>query len=176
MTFARVRALVVVGALAVAAVVFVVVALVRDTQNGAAASDPCPDGAPRANLTLPEPKEVKIKVFNATDNDGWGGQISEDFKNRGFLTQKPQDNRTQVDEIAVLRFGPKAVGAAHLLDAYFLNEAEAQYNPKRDNDQVDVVIGTQFRQLATSTEVNQALVESGQPKAPPGSCPLNVAQ
>ena len=35
MSFARVRALVVVGVLAVAAVVFVIVALVRDTQSDA---------------------------------------------------------------------------------------------------------------------------------------------
>src|SRR4051794_332929 len=168
MTFARVRALVVVGALAVAAVIFVVVALVRDTQGGATVGKTCPEGAPRANLTLPEPREVKVKVFNATENDGWATQISADFKNRGFQAQKPQNNKTEVDKIAVLRFGPRSVGAAHLLDAYFLNEADTQYNPKRTDDLVDVVIGTQFRQLATSTEVNQALVESGQPELPPG--------
>ncbi|GAA0800281.1 LytR C-terminal domain-containing protein [Spirilliplanes yamanashiensis] len=176
MTFARVRALVVVGVLAVAAVIFVVVAIVRDTQRGAVAGETCAEGQPRANLTLPEPKEVKMKVFNATENDGWATQISEDFKNRGFQAQKPQNDRKQVEKVAVLRFGPKTVGAAHLLDAYFLNEAETQYNPKRTDDLVDVVIGTQFRQLATLTEVNQALVESGQPDLPPGACPADAAQ
>ena len=30
--------------------------------------------------------------------------------------------------MAVLRFGPKAVGAAHLLRAYFLDEADTQYD------------------------------------------------
>ena len=175
MTFARVRALVVVGALAVAAVIFVVVALVKDTQRNAVAGETCPEGAVRVTMTLPEPKEVKLKVFNATENDGWASQISEDFKNRGFLTQKPQDSKTALDKIAVLRFGPKTVGAAHLVDAYFLNNASSQYDPKRTSDVVDVVIGTNFQQLATLTEVNQALVESGQPSPPPGSCPAAPA-
>jgi hypothetical protein len=170
MTFARVRALVVVGVLAVAAVVFVVVALVRDTQSDAAVGPACPPGAPVANLVLPEPKQIKVKVYNATDNDGWANQISEDFKNRGFQTQKPQDNKKLVKEIAILQYGPKTVGAAQLLRAYFLDRAESQYDPKRTSDVVNVVIGTEFQQLATLTEVNQSLVEIGQPKLPPGAC------
>ena len=68
----------------------------------------------------------------------------------------------------MLRFGPKSVGSAHLLKAYFLNEAEPEYNPARTDDIVDVVIGDSFKQLATTTEVNQALVELGQPGAAPG--------
>ena len=54
MSFARVRALVVVGVLAVAAIVFVVVALVRDSQGGAVNGEKCPAGAPMADVTLPD--------------------------------------------------------------------------------------------------------------------------
>ena len=115
MSFARVRALIVIGVLAVAAVVFVVTALIRDSQGGEIDGDGCPDGYVRANVTLQEPKDIKLKVFNATDNDGWGGRVTEDFKNRGFQTQKPENSKKAVDAVAVLRFGPKAVGAAHLL-------------------------------------------------------------
>jgi hypothetical protein len=171
MSFARVRALVVIGVLAVAAVVFVIVALVRDSQGDAITSDGCPDGYVRANVALPEPKDMKIKVFNATSNNGWGTQVSEDFKNRGFQTQKPDDSAKKVDKVAVLRFGPKTVGAAHLLRAYFLDEATPQYDPKRTNDIVDVVIGTNFQQLATTTEVNQSLAAIGEAELPPGTCP-----
>lgn len=171
MSFARVRALIVIGLLAVTAVVVVVVALVRDSQGGEVSGDGCPEGYVRANVTLQEPKDIKIKVFNATDIDGTGSKVSEEFKNRGFQTQKPENNKKSVNEIAVLRFGPKAVGAAHLLKAYFLNDADVQYDAKRTNDTVDVIIGTQFRQLATSTEVNQSLAGLGEPTLPPGACP-----
>jgi hypothetical protein len=41
---------------------------------------------------------------------------------------------------------------------------------------VDVVIGTKFKQLATTTEVNQALAALGQPELPPGACPAPVEE
>jgi LytR cell envelope-related transcriptional attenuator len=175
MSFARVRALVVIGVLTVAAVVFVVTALLRDTQGGPVKGNTCPDGFVRANVELPEPKQVKVKVYNATSNDGWGTQITEDFKNRRFITEKPADNKKVLDDVAILRFGPKTVGAAHLLRAYFLDQATPEYNPRRTNDIVDVVIGTGFKQLATTTEVNQSLVELGEPEVPAGACPANAA-
>jgi hypothetical protein len=176
MTFARVRALIVVGVLFVAAVVFVVMALVKDTQGHAVASDQCPAGAVKANLKLPEPKDVKIRVVNGTNNDGWAEEISSEFKNREFQVQKPGDNNKVVNKVAIIRFGPNAVGAAHLMQAYFLGNAQNDFQIKRKTDVVDIIIGTAFKQLATSTEVNQSLVELGEPSAPPGTCPADAAQ
>jgi hypothetical protein len=174
MSFARVRALVVVGVLAVAAVVFVVVALVRDTQSDAVAEGGCPDGAVMANVTLPDdPDQVTVKVFNGTKTAGLGDSVSNEFKNRRFKTVKPgtkEENKTKVDGVAVMRYGPEAVGAAWLLRAYFLNQADVQYNAKRKGAVVDVIIGKGFQQLATTTEVNQSLVELGEPEVPLGAC------
>jgi hypothetical protein len=171
MSFARVRALVVIGVLSVAAIVFVIVALVRDSQGDTITGDGCPDGFVRANITLQEPKDVKIKVFNGTANAGWGTEVTNDFKNRGFQTDKPVDSSKPVDNIAILRFGPKTFSAAHLLRAYFLDEAVLRYDPKRTSDVVDVIIGKRYQQLATTTEVNQSLASLGEPELPPGACP-----
>jgi hypothetical protein len=176
MSFSRVRALVVIGVLAVSAVIFVVVALVRDSQGGTVSGTGCPDGYVKANVVLPEPRAVKIKVFNATKNPGWASEVTEDFKNRRFQVQKPEDNNKVVEKVAVLRYGPKSVGAAHLLRAYFLSQAEPQYDAKRATDVVDVIIGTRFRQLATTTEVNQSIVELGEPEVPPGACAAPVTK
>jgi hypothetical protein len=41
---------------------------------------------------------------------------------------------------------------------------------KRTTDVVDIVIGAEFQQLATSTEVNQSLAALGEPEVPPGAC------
>lgn len=170
MSFARVRALVVIGVLAVAAVVFVIVALVRDSQHDAVASG-CPAGSVMANVTLPDnPDEVTVKVFNGTSITGLAESVTYDFANRNFKTQKPAENKKKFKGVAQLRYGPAAVGAAHLLKAYFLAQAEPQYDPKRKGAVVDVVIGSQFQQLATTTEVNQSLVELGEPDVPPGAC------
>ncbi len=172
MSFARVRALVVVGVLAVAAMVFVVVALVRDTQGDAVAGGGCPEGSVLADISLPDdPDEVTVKVFNGTDQPGLADNVSNEFKNRRFQTSKPGEEKKKVEGVAILRYGPEAVGSAWLLRAYFLNQAEPQYNAKRKGAVVDVVIGGQFQQLATTTEVNQSLVELSEPQLPPGACP-----
>ncbi|GAA3343458.1 hypothetical protein GCM10020358_42790 [Amorphoplanes nipponensis] len=171
MSFARVRALVVVGVLAVAAVVFVVVALVRDTQGDAVAGGGCPDGAVMANVTLPDdPEQVTVRVFNGTKTPGLADAVTNEFKNRRFRTQKPAENKKKVDGVAVMRYGPEAVGSAWLLRAYFLDQADVQYDAKRKGTVVDVVVGSGFQQLATTTEVNQSLVELGEPEVPLGAC------
>jgi len=171
MSFARVRALVVIGVLAVAAVIFVIVALVRDSQSDVVAGESCPAGAPLAHLTLPDsPDQVTIKVLNGTTTPGLAEKVTNDFKNRKFKTQTPGEDKKRVKDVAVLRFGPDAVGNAQLLEAYFLGEAATEYNPKRKGAVVDIVIGSRFQQLATTTEVNQSLVELGEPQLPPGAC------
>jgi len=170
MSFARVRALVVIGVLAVAAVVFVIVALVRDSQHDAIANG-CPAGSVLADIALPDnPAEVTIKVFNGTTKVGLAEAVTSEFQNRKFKTQKATENRKKFKGVAQLRYGPAAVGKAHLLKAYFLAQADPLYDPKRKGVVVDVVIGSQYQSLATSTEVNQSLVELGEPELPPGAC------
>jgi len=171
MSFARVRALIVIGVLAVAAVVFVVVALVRDTQGDADASGGCPEGAPMADVTLPDdPSEVKVRVLNGAGTAGLAEKVTNDFKNRGFVMEKPKENRSKFDGIAIIRYGPKGVGDAQLLKAYFLGKAKPEYSAKRTDEIVEIVVGVSYLQLATSTEVNQSLVELGEPELPPGAC------
>jgi hypothetical protein len=176
MTFARVRALVVLGTLGVLALVFIVVAVVRDTQSsGADPAAKCKEGSIRANIALREPKDVKIRVFNGTDVQGRARALADEFANQDFQVVQTGNAKSRVDDVGLLRYGPKAVGSAHLLRAYFLDEATPQFDAKRTDDVVDVVIGNGFKQLATSTEMKQALVELGGPELPPGACAADVA-
>ncbi|MFG1951285.1 LytR C-terminal domain-containing protein [Micromonospora sp. NPDC048830] len=168
------RALVVVGLLAVVALVFVVVAVVRDTQSVAGQAAGCPEGAPPADLTLRQYKDVKINIYNATDQVGLAASVADDFRNRKFQVKKTGTERKQVDDIAILRYGPKGVGSAHLLRAFFLDNATPVYEEGRKDDTVDVVLGNGFQQLATTTEVNQSLGDLGSPVAPAGTCPMPV--
>jgi hypothetical protein len=171
MSFARVRALAVIGVLVMFALVFIGVAIVRDSQADGDLTVGCPEGYQRADITLYEPKDVKIRVFNATETQGLANTVAQDFENRKFQVVEKGNSKKGVDGVAVLRYGPKAVGSWHLLRAYFLDEADPEYDPNREDDVVDVVIGNSFRQLATTTEVNQALVElGGKPELPPQTC------
>lgn len=176
MSFARVRALVVVGVLVVAAIVLVIVALTKDSQ-GTPIGDSCPAGAPRVDIQLPDdPAEVTIKVYNGTDRSGLADSVTNEFKNRRFTTQKPGENKTKFKGIADIKYGPDGVGKAQLLRAYFLDQAKMDFDAKRKGATIDIVIGNQFRQLATSTEVNQSLAAVGEPTVPPGTCPKPISK
>jgi hypothetical protein len=170
MSFARVRALVVVGVLVLAAVVLVIVALTKDTQ-GDPVGDSCPAGAPRVDIELPDdPAQVTVKIYNGTTTPGLADSVTTEFKNRRFTTQKPAENKTRYTGIADIKYGPDAVGKAQLLRAYFLDQSKMEYDAKRKGATIDIVIGKNFRQLATSTEVNQSLAAVGEPTVPPGAC------
>jgi hypothetical protein len=173
MSFARVRALVIVGMLAVVAVIFVAITLVRDTQAGKGSASGCPEGYKLADTRLRMPKDIKINVYNGTDIPGLAGSVKTDFENRQFQVLKfgNEPKNKPGEGVAVLRYGPRGVGSYHVLKAYFLNEATPEYDENRDTDVVDVVIGPDFKQLATITEVSQALAQGGGgPQLPPGTC------
>ncbi len=173
MSLARVRALIIVGALVLMAVVTVTWAIVADDQGksvGANARN-CPEGAVPAATAVPEPKTVTIRVYNSTDQSGLAGTTASQLKTRGFKINKVGDDPLHqvVHATAQLRYGPKAVGSAHLLKAYLLG-AEPAFDIKRTDAVVDVVLGTAFKQVNTQSEVNQALVALGRPVTPKGTC------
>ena len=168
MTDTRVRAYRILSAMIAVAAATATVALVHDTQSVAAASESC---AVRADVTLPEgPGQVTLRVLNGTRTAGLAEKVSDDFENRGFAIQRPAKSKSAVDQVAVIEFGPKSVGAAQWIKAFFLGQAEPRFNPARTTAVIDVVLGDRFRQLATHTEVNQSLAQLGAPEPPPGTC------
>jgi hypothetical protein len=170
LSFARVRAIAVVALLTVTAMVTVAMALSRsgDEADTVAA---CPDGFVFANLTLPQPRDVQINVYNGTARTGLASRIGENFANRDFEVLDRGDHGSEVEGIAQLHYGPGAVGAAQLVRAYFLNDATMVFDITREDNVVDVVLGTAFQQLATPTEVSQAIAAAGHPAPPEGTCP-----
>jgi hypothetical protein len=172
MTFTRVRALIFIAVLFVTAGVVVLTAINRDTQILPPA-DKCAPGDIRANISVPERNQVTINVFNGTSRVGLAEQIGGEFGNRGFTVAKmesaPEGER--YDGVAVIAFGPEALGAAWLVSAYFLaDEAAMNFDRERTGAEVDVTLGGKFQQLATSTEVNQSIAQMGSPELYPGTC------
>jgi hypothetical protein len=172
LTFARVRALAIVAVLIIGALIAVYLAMSRDTTGAASPQAAgCPEGSVVANVALPDVRDVKINVFNGTDQAGLASSVAEAFENRDFQVIDSADSEAEEEAVAVLRYGPQTVGAAHVLRAYFLDEVRREFDIERDDDVVDVVIGTGFRQLATETEVRQSIAALGNPELPPGTCP-----
>ncbi len=176
MHMTRIRALAVVGTLAVSAIVLVVITLSKDTQTSGAEAEQCKPGHVPVSLTMPDEPAVNINVFNATQTQGLGANVAADFRNRKFNVIKFEGEKVNgqdtyhPDVVAIIRYGPKTVGAAHLVRAYFLTDARMQFDLKREDDVLDVVIGGKYKTLATPTEMRQAVALLGHPTLPPGTC------
>lgn len=170
MSFARVRALAIVGVLVTCAAVLVAVTLFKDRQRGPIEQASCPKNAVIANVKLPVPKDVKVTTIDATGTASMTSSVTQQLRNRQFQVTQSKRSEDPIDEVAVLRYGPKAVGSAWLLKAYFLNKAETAFDIERTDDTVDLVLGSAFKKLATATEVGQALAQLGRPTEPPGTC------
>ena len=171
MTFARVRALIFVAVLFIIGGAFVITAISKDTQTKVAVVDECPSGMVPAKTRMPERKDVTLNVYNGTTTVNLAKQISDELKFRGFKIDKIGTVRKPVNDIAVITYGPDAVGSAYLVSANFLvDEATMVFDIHRKGAEVDVTIGTQFQQLATTTEVNQSIAAIGNPPLPPGTC------
>jgi hypothetical protein len=175
MTFARVRALVLVGVLVVAAAVVAAAVIAKDSQRGAASAG-CPADWPRADMTLHAARDIVVAVFNGTSRAGTAATVASDFRNRDFQVRPLRDpaRPERVEGVAVLRYGPEAVGAAHVVRAYFLGKAKLDYDAERRGTQIDVVVGERFQSLAQRTDVNIALADMGHPTVPPRTCVRDV--
>jgi hypothetical protein len=173
MTFPRVRALIFVAVLFVTAGVVVLTAINRDSQTKPAAAV-CEPGQVRVNVDVLDEEQVVINLYNGSSHLGLAEQISSELANRGFIIGKveavPPDQ--QFAGVGSITYGPGAVGAAWLVQAYFLaGELDDHYVPDHDGPAVDLVLGNSFQQLATLTEVNQRIAALKAPKPPPGTCP-----
>lgn len=173
MQMARIRAIALISTLAIIGITLAVITLNRDTQAEAPVVESCPAGFVPVNNKLPDAEsEVKINVYNATNTVELARNVAAEFTNRKFKVEKTgTDPKKQPDIVAELRYGPKAVGASQLLRAYFLNAVEEDgFDIKREDDTIDVIIGGEFKQLATPTEMRQAVAALGNPILPPGTC------
>jgi hypothetical protein len=125
------------------------------------------------STTLKQRFEVRLSVFNASGVPGVGQQVFDEFRSREFQMVTLTDPYPgEYMEVAVIRYGPRAVGAAWLVAAYFREPAK-DFDIHRADDTVDVILGKAFQQLNTTTEVNQAIAAAGRPTAPPGTCAVD---
>ncbi len=173
MTIARIRALAIVGALLITALVLVTISIVKDKQTKPRGSA-CPKDSVRADTRLADAQEIQLNVYNASDKAGLAREIAVELKQRKFKVEPDKATNDPlgkpINGVAVIRYGPKAVGAAWVVNAYFLNDATLEFDLNRQDEIVDVVLGPGFKKLATQTEEKQALAQAGRAKLPKGTC------
>jgi hypothetical protein len=130
----------------------------------------CPDGQTPAHLRLVPTKDIKVLVSGA-DRDATS-TARDELRLRGFVIfdTGSADSAPADSGIALIRYGPAAVGAAWVVRAYLRDEAQYSYEPDRTSPTVDLALGPAFQSIATATDANRYLASIGHPPPPPGTC------
>jgi hypothetical protein len=134
---------------------------------------PCPAGSVPVDLSLPADRsDVRLRVLNGSGVPGTADFVAGGLAQFGYKVVETGDvvGDANFPEVAVLRFGPRGVGDAWLVKSNFPDPVRLQFEPQREDDAVDVVVGQAFQFLRTTTEVNQAVAQAGKPTAPAGGC------
>jgi hypothetical protein len=123
----------------------------RDEAQAAACSS-----ASAAPASL-DPASVTLRVLNATDVPGRASEVAETLTSRGFVVDEVANDASgaEVTGVGELRFGPRGRGAAGYV-ALFLPGATDRPDTRADA-RIDLVIGPDFKGLATQEQVAAAL-------------------
>lgn len=151
MTLARVRAVVVLLLLVGIALVSVVWAISSDGSDERAGPRPSCDPRSAAPTAPPEPKTVRVRVFNATDRPGLATTVKAALVRRGFTVVSVGNDNQVVEGTAQVRYGPGGAAGARLLRAY-VSGAEAVADDRKDTV-VDLVLGVGYTDLTPADQV-----------------------
>ena len=119
---------------------------------------------PTKSVALPAPADVVVIALNATGTAGLAGNVTAQFKARGFQVGTPGNDETGRTETAAteVRYGAPAAAAAQLVQI-FLPGSTLVPTTSATAD-VTVSIGSSFTALATPEQVTAAVATAGASK------------
>jgi hypothetical protein len=103
------------------------------------------------------PGTVTVRVLNATGQRGLAATVARELQSRGFtVTEYGNDSSGRtITGVGEIRHGARGREAAAYLGVYF--KGASDYLDTRATATVDVVIGPDFKQVATQDQVATAL-------------------
>lgn len=164
----------IVGGVLVAVVLVIVV--VRFL-GGSGEEEPAADVAPEPSCStlmvapadeLPEPKKVRVNVYNATETSGLASKTARDLKKRGFVIKDVANDPAglPIEGVARIRYGPKAAKRAELL-SYYVPGAEL-VEMERPGTVVDLALGDSFTFVPPQPDIDATLNASEAVLSGPG--------
>jgi hypothetical protein len=120
-------------------------------------------------VALPDPRTIKVNVYNATKHRGLARSTSVELAARGFSigTVANDPLNKLIVGTAEIRYGTRGVAQARVVAAQVASPIMVR--DKRTNASVDFVIGEQFTALNTPAQAAVQLTASPSPTATP-SC------
>lgn len=171
MRITQVRAVIVVGVMLLIAVSTSWYAIANDSQT-AAGRENCDPGDIPVDITLPEAKDVRVKILNATDSSDLAGNAAGSLDEYGFEIEDTGDSKKDEGKSSVeIHYGPKALAGGHLLRSYFADDT-AVFSLDNDNEFVEVYLFDGFQQVNTESDARNEVGLIGWPEAPEGTCAI----
>ncbi|MBA2950111.1 LytR C-terminal domain-containing protein [Streptomyces himalayensis] len=123
---------------------------------------------------VPKPAQITVNVFNATPRSGLAKKTADELKARGFTIGKVGNATKKYDKKVAgpgVLLGPQSAADTALpVLATQLAGAERQTDTRKGDD-VDLIIGTAFKELTKKQDAERALAALGSPSpAPSASC------
>ncbi|MGW0536952.1 LytR C-terminal domain-containing protein [Streptomyces sp. NPDC003032] len=135
----------------------------------AATASPGTNAAPRAK-PLPKPAQITVNVFNATPRSGLAKSTADELKKRGFAIGDVGNATEQFDKkvkgAGILLGAKTAADTALPVLGTQLAGAERKTDD-REGGEVDLIIGTRFKDLARKEDADKALAELTKPMPTP---------
>ncbi|MFU0569947.1 LytR C-terminal domain-containing protein [Gardnerella vaginalis] len=129
----------------------------NDNQNYGVIA-PCPVRSKNGDkISYLDSRIVRIRVLNGTKFRGFASAVGEALRLRGFNLIEIGNNNTQGVKRTTIYFGKKAVNDAYTLSSNFNNVILRMDD--REDDLVDVVLGSDFRNLRPKADVPPAGAE-----------------
>jgi hypothetical protein len=115
-----------------------------------------------------QPSTLTVRVLNGTDQQGLAQTVAKDLQSRGFTVSEFGNDSSgrKLTGVGEIRHGARGRQSAAYLRVYLPGAAD--YVDTRATATVDLVIGPQFKQLATADQVAAALKPGA--KATDASC------
>lgn len=143
------------------------------TSKGAAhAGATASPAVPPSGKNLPKPGQITVNVLNATTRTGLAKDTADELKKRGFKIGTVGNATAQYDKKVKgigLLLGPKsAMNTALPVLATQLTGAQSRTDTRKGTE-VDLIIGDDFKSLATQSAASKALTALTHPAPPPPS-------
>lgn len=153
MSIARARALTIVGVMLIFCLIFAGWAIA--STNGSRAEAQCRDAS--VPKELPKTGDITLNVYNATDRTGLAATVKGQLAGRGFKVGVIGNvtDSGPVTGIGEVRYGPSGIGGALLAQGNIVGITPVM--DSRDSSTVDIVLGPEFKRLATATEMTTAV-------------------
>ncbi|WP_328582868.1 LytR C-terminal domain-containing protein [Streptomyces sp. NBC_00370] len=120
---------------------------------------------------LPKPAQIKVNVYNATPRGGLAQSTADELKKRGFVIGKVGNASAAYDKkipgTGILLGAPTTSDSSLSVLGTQLKGATPKTDTRKTRD-VDLILGTAFKQLTVPKDANQALAALSKPVADPG--------